>query len=227
MDVANKGETVDSDDKSCAQADVYGQAEDGVIEFGNFFATDPDLPLVATKQDTGPIVAELVKKPAGKHVIIYRERLPFSQFVKQWSKVTGKEARLVKAKPLPVPPELKRELDETFDFCLEFGYWGDKDTSVLFPEQVSELGYTLFDKFPNMRSSNLNSTWVPLRIGFVDRTGAILPHEFVEEGYLPLRVEGILMALANSRAVLEMCECIYTSIVGWIMQWINRPMIVS
>ena len=107
-------ETVDLDDKYCAQADVYWQAEDGVIEFGNFFATDPDLPLVATKQDTGPIVAELVKKPAGKHVIIYRERLPFSRFVKQWSKVTGKEARLVKAKPLPVPPELKRELDETF-----------------------------------------------------------------------------------------------------------------
>ena len=81
-------------------------------------------------------MAELLKQAAGKHVIAYREQLPLSRFVELWADATGEQVRMKKPEALPVFPEMVREIDETFKFALEFGYWGFEDQSVLTPEQV-------------------------------------------------------------------------------------------
>lgn len=117
-------------------SDPEPQAEDGVFEFPAIAQGDPPFPLVAAREDTGPIVAELLKQSAGKQVIAYREQLPLSRFLELWGDATGKEVRTKKPEALPVFPELAREIDETFKFANEFGYWGHEDTSVLTPEQV-------------------------------------------------------------------------------------------
>jgi len=112
---------------------------------GTFIFTGPNSsrgkwPLVAAAVETGTIMKALVDLPAGKHVIAYRELMPLEQFAGIWGKMLGVQA-IVKHDGIgssmgQIPDALlKKELDETFAYAEEFGFWGG-DPSVIHPEDI-------------------------------------------------------------------------------------------
>lgn len=99
-------------------------------------------PYVAAEQDTGPITKALVELPAGKNVIAHRERMHTEDYVKLWGEILGVPTD-VEYGPLTVPEDLKREIEETWQWAGEFGYWAYNDKSVIQPKDLGislELG---------------------------------------------------------------------------------------
>lgn len=99
-------------------------------------------PFVAAAKDTGPITKALVELPAGKNVIAYRELMDFVDYIKLWGKVLSVPTD-VEYGSMSVPEDLKQEIEETWEFAGEFGYWAYADETVIHPKDLDvklELG---------------------------------------------------------------------------------------
>jgi hypothetical protein len=102
---------------------------------------DVKIPFIAPEEDSGPIVKRLIEEPAGKKLIGYREWLTVQELALAFTMATGLKAESVtlpKGKfPLPLPDELKLELEDNFASFNEFGYEARDDPTIIHPRDVS------------------------------------------------------------------------------------------
>lgn len=101
-----------------------------------------EFPFVVTARDTGSFVKALADVPPGKDLWGVSEMMTCPEWIEVWGRVLGVKAGFKQVSPDEffenVPEELKRELQDTYDFVEEFGYTGG-DPDVLLPSQVSEV----------------------------------------------------------------------------------------
>jgi hypothetical protein len=103
---------------------------------------DPDvkIPFIAAEEDCGPIVKALIQEQAGKNLVGYREWLTMREFAETFSQATGMEAEAIMVpegdQRLPIPPELKTQLDDNYSYWNEFGLEGRDDPTVIHPREV-------------------------------------------------------------------------------------------
>ncbi|OBT39605.1 hypothetical protein VE00_10748 [Pseudogymnoascus sp. WSF 3629] len=109
--------------------------EEGTVQFLWNVEPNVKIPFIAADEDTGPFVKELVANElAGKNVIAYRGYLTVQELALSFTMATGLKAESVtlpKGKfNLPLPEELKGELEDNFAAFNEFGYesWDDPTT---------------------------------------------------------------------------------------------------
>ena len=93
------------------------------------------------EEDTGAFVKTLVKEPAGKNLIAYRDWLTSREIANLLGEATGLKAEAVQA-PIgdfwfPCPPVLQQEFCDHFSWCNEFGFEGHNDPSLIHPKDVS------------------------------------------------------------------------------------------
>lgn len=113
------------------------------MQFKGNLVADVKFPFIAAEEDTGPIVKALVKEPAGKNVIGYREWLTLGEVSEAFTKAAGIKSEVVTLPlgefHLPVPDELKLELSDNAGYWNEFGYEGRDDPTIIHPSDVSYL----------------------------------------------------------------------------------------
>lgn len=94
-------------------------------------------------QDTGPLVAALIRAAPGKTLIGVNEWLSMRDISQLIAQTLGKDIEFVDSGPNfdQGDPDFQRSRREMVGFSIEFGYFGDKvDTTVLKP---SELGVSV------------------------------------------------------------------------------------
>lgn len=111
------------------------KSDKGTYIFKNGSPYKNRIPFVAAEQDTGTITKALVELSAGKNVIAYRELMYFKDYVQLWSEIVGVPAAIEYGE-LPAPDDLRRELEETWGWAGEFGYWAYDDKSVIHPKDL-------------------------------------------------------------------------------------------
>lgn len=119
--------------------------ETGKYIFGDFAPAGYKFPLVAAEEDTGPLTEALLRVPAGKNLLAYREKIPLAEFVAVWADALGKDAETHDMSGFPPPPGIDeeamamlQEFGEVLQFAIEFGYAGENvDKTVVMPEDVS------------------------------------------------------------------------------------------
>ncbi|KAH7190201.1 hypothetical protein DER44DRAFT_708365 [Fusarium oxysporum] len=116
------------------------KVDEGLVQFKGHLVADVKFPFIAPEEDTGPFVEALVKEPAGKRVIAYRQWLTMSELSEAFTKATGIKSEVV-AMPLnefhvPLPDDLKLELAENCGYWNEFGYEGREDPTVIHPKDL-------------------------------------------------------------------------------------------
>ncbi|KAL5358817.1 hypothetical protein BJX96DRAFT_173796 [Aspergillus floccosus] len=115
-------------------------AESGVIQFIGNLSPDIKLPFIAAEEDTGPIVKALLHESPEKRLIGYREWSTLREVSGAFTRATGLAAEYVmlprgKSK-VPVPPEMERELEDSWAYCNEFGYEGRDDPTIIHPRDL-------------------------------------------------------------------------------------------
>lgn len=118
------------------------KSDDGSYVFKSVRPSKNPTPWVAADHESGAITRALVQLPAGKNVIAYRELLTWDEFVQLWGRTLGVQAK-VEYGPLVAPEDIKQELEETWQYAEEFGYWAYEDKSVIHPKDLDaklELG---------------------------------------------------------------------------------------
>ncbi|KAK9359311.1 hypothetical protein V1504DRAFT_470415 [Lipomyces starkeyi] len=134
---------------------------DGTFNFFVGVPVDAPLPMIATEEDTGPLVKALVDAPHTRQLIAYRELMNMEEFVKTWSRIVGVKARttvwtfedIVKA----IGPEFGPEFAEAMAYAAEFGYEARKDPDIVHPRDsiVGNSGGQLKIGFQNQDWSGL------------------------------------------------------------------------
>ncbi|EXJ90794.1 hypothetical protein A1O1_03898 [Capronia coronata CBS 617.96] len=111
---------------------------DGVYVFRTKMAADRKIPLVATREDTGPLTKALVNVDGGKTLLAYRELITLDEFADTWGRALGVKTKYVPTGPgevwVPIP-ELQEDIEECADYITEFGYEGG-DPSVVHPKDL-------------------------------------------------------------------------------------------
>lgn len=91
--------------------------------------------------DTGNYVLALTKVPPGKKLVGCSECLTWDEFVELWSRVVGVKAVYepctIEEHTQAVPGGYTRMIGNMYEYATQFGYWGDGDPDVVFPEDVS------------------------------------------------------------------------------------------
>lgn len=104
---------------------------------------DCKVPLVATDEDTGPLVKALVNAGPGKNLLAFRELISFTEFAAEWARSLGVKSKYVHVGPdeewTDMPESIKIDIEEGTAYLNEFGFAGG-DPSVIYPEDVSVGG---------------------------------------------------------------------------------------
>jgi uncharacterized protein YbjT (DUF2867 family) len=112
----------------------------GVAQFVGNIDPDVKLPFIAAEEDTGPIVKALVQEGAGKNVIGYREWSSLRELSKAFAQATGTQTECIQLpigeSNIPLPSELRLELDDNWAYCNEFGYEGRDDPTIIHPKDL-------------------------------------------------------------------------------------------
>lgn len=91
--------------------------------------------------DTGNYVLALSKVSPGKKLVGCSDRLTWAEYTKLWSRVVGVKAVYepctIEEHVLAVPGEGTKMVGDLYEYATQFGYWGDGDPDVVFPEDVS------------------------------------------------------------------------------------------
>ncbi|KAL6416318.1 nmrA-like family domain-containing protein 1 [Ilyonectria robusta] len=115
--------------------------DEGVVQFIGHLEPDVKIPFIAAEEDSGPIVKRLIDEPAGKSIIGYREWLTVQELALSFTRATGLKAESITLPkgefPLPLPDELKLELQDNFAYFNEFGYEARDDPAIIHPRDVS------------------------------------------------------------------------------------------
>lgn len=117
-------------------------SNDGTYIFNCPTPLKEPIPFVAAEKDTGSVIKALVELPPGKNVIAYRELMTFLDYINLWGDILGLPTA-VNYGPLDAPDDLWKELEETWQWAGEFGYWAHDDKSVVHPKDLGislELG---------------------------------------------------------------------------------------
>ncbi|KAH8663884.1 hypothetical protein BGZ61DRAFT_484937 [Ilyonectria robusta] len=114
--------------------------DEGVVQFIGHLEPDVKIPFIAAEEDSGPIVKRLIDEPAGKSIIGYREWLTIQELALAFTRATGLKAESVTLPkgefPLPLPDELKLELEDNFAYFNEFGYEARDDPAIIHPRDL-------------------------------------------------------------------------------------------
>jgi nucleoside-diphosphate-sugar epimerase len=90
--------------------------------------------------DTGNYVLALTKVPPGKKLVGCSECLTWDEFVELWSRVVGVKAVYepctIEEHAQAVPGGYTRMIGNMYEYATQFGYWGDGDPDVVFPEEL-------------------------------------------------------------------------------------------
>ncbi|KAJ5763046.1 NmrA-like family protein [Penicillium manginii] len=112
----------------------------GIAQFISNLDPDVKLPFITAEEDTGPIVKALVQESAGKNIIGYREWASLREISKAFAQATGAEAESIQLEKgqsnIPLPNELRLELDDNWAYCNEFGYEGRDDPTIIHPKDL-------------------------------------------------------------------------------------------
>lgn len=121
--------------------------EEGTVQFIGHLEPDVKIPCIVAEQDSGPIVKALVNDSAGKNVIGYRAWLTMPEVAATFTKATGLKAEsvtLAKGEfPLPLPDDLRLEIEDNFAYFNEFGYEARDDPTIIHPRDVSGSKLTM------------------------------------------------------------------------------------
>jgi hypothetical protein len=89
-----------------------------------------------------------VQESAGKNIIGYREWASLREISKAFAQATGAEAESIQLEKgqsnIPLPSELRLELDDNWAYCNEFGYEGRDDPTIIHPKDVSSPAVFVF-----------------------------------------------------------------------------------
>ncbi|KAH7247637.1 uncharacterized protein BKA55DRAFT_540871 [Fusarium redolens] len=114
--------------------------EEGTVQFIGHLESDVKVPFIAAEEDSGPFVKVLVNEPAGKNVIGYRGWLTMPELAEAFTRATGMKSESITLPkgefPLPLPDELKLELEENFAACNEIGYEARNDPTIIHPRDL-------------------------------------------------------------------------------------------
>ncbi|KFY33487.1 hypothetical protein V494_07584 [Pseudogymnoascus sp. VKM F-4513 (FW-928)] len=102
--------------------------------------------------DTGNYVLALTKVPPGKKLVACSERLTWAAYTELWSRVVGVKAVYepcsVEEHVRAVPGGYGEMVGKMYEYATEFGYWGDGDPDVVFPEDLGvEIRHTSIEEF--------------------------------------------------------------------------------
>jgi hypothetical protein len=99
------------------------------------------VPLIATEEDTGPIVKVLIDGPPVRNLTAYREWMTIEDLVKIWARVLNKKARTTVLSHQEtvdaIGPEFGPEFAEAMAYGLDFGYEGRDNPTLIHPRDVS------------------------------------------------------------------------------------------
>ncbi|KIN00049.1 hypothetical protein OIDMADRAFT_166171 [Oidiodendron maius Zn] len=120
---------------------IMKPVKEGTVQFFSNVEPNVKVPFIAADEDTGPIVKELViNEPPGKNMIAYRGYLTVQELALSFTIATGLKAEAVtlpKGKfNLPLPDELKGELEDNFAALNEFGYESWDDPTINHPRDL-------------------------------------------------------------------------------------------
>lgn len=119
--------------------DLHWQQPNGSMILRIPGSGDVPIPLVLPK-DTGNFVWSLIQLPAGTNMLAFSARLPWADYVKLWSKLTGIPATFEKTTVAEhaklAPNGYGEEIGEMFAYAQDYGYDGS-DPSVVFSADVS------------------------------------------------------------------------------------------
>ncbi|KFY63238.1 hypothetical protein V496_04087 [Pseudogymnoascus sp. VKM F-4515 (FW-2607)] len=102
--------------------------------------------------DTGDYVLALTKVPPGKKLVACSESLTWAEYVELWSRVVGVKAVYepcsVEEHAQSVPGGYSEMVGKMYEYATQFGYWGDGDPDVVFPEDLGvEIKQTSIEEF--------------------------------------------------------------------------------
>ncbi|KFZ24226.1 hypothetical protein V502_01293 [Pseudogymnoascus sp. VKM F-4520 (FW-2644)] len=102
--------------------------------------------------DTGNYVLALTKVPPGKKLVACSESLTWAEYVKLWSRVVGVKAVYepcsIEEHIRAVPGGYSEMVGKMYEYATQFGYWGDGDPDVVFPEDLGvEIKRTSIEDF--------------------------------------------------------------------------------
>ena len=96
--------------------------------------------MIATEEDTGPLVDALIQSPAGKNLIGVRKWMTLESFVEIFGRVLGVPARMSR-EALAIdkfPEEMREDFADSIGYFGEYGYDAGKvDKSIVQPDEVS------------------------------------------------------------------------------------------
>ncbi len=113
--------------------------EEGNVVF-NGFGKGSNLPMIATEEDTGPLVHALLQVAPGQNLIGVRKWMKMEQFAETFGRVLGVPTRVSAeaSKADMFPDELRKEFVDTIGYTQEIGYAAETvDKSLVQPDQVS------------------------------------------------------------------------------------------
>ncbi|RFU30251.1 hypothetical protein B7463_g6106, partial [Scytalidium lignicola] len=112
----------------------------GFAQFIMNLKKDLYLPIIAPEEDTGPFTKALVAEKPGKNLIAYRQWMTMKEFADLFTRVIGRPAEYVELPAglsvIPIPEELKDELNDNWAYWNEFGYEGRDDPTVIHPKDL-------------------------------------------------------------------------------------------
>lgn len=100
---------------------------------------DVPIPLVVPS-DAGIYTKALTQTSPGKNLLAYSSLIPWAEYVKLWSSITGVPAAFehstVAAMDKLAPGGFGEEMGEMYAYGQDFGYWGG-DPDIIHPKDVS------------------------------------------------------------------------------------------
>ena len=120
---------------------TYWQDEDGTVVF-NGFGKGSNLPMIATEEDTGPLVHALLQAQPGQNLIGVRKWMQMDDFAESFGRVLGVPTKMSQAASAvdKFPDELREEFVDTIAYTQEIGYAAETvDKSLVQPDQVGAI----------------------------------------------------------------------------------------
>lgn len=118
---------------------IYCQDQEGTVVF-NGFGEGSNLPMIATEEDTGPLVHALLQVPPGQNLIGVRKWMQMDEFADTFGRVLGLPTKMSHAASAvdTFPDELREEFVDTIAYTREIGYAAETvDKSLVQPDEVS------------------------------------------------------------------------------------------
>ncbi|EHK39351.1 hypothetical protein TRIATDRAFT_48067 [Trichoderma atroviride IMI 206040] len=112
---------------------------DGMYLTKRPFSADVQMPFVVPGRDTGAFVKALLDVSPGKTLVGVSEMMTFPTWMEIWGRVLGVQAAYQEVPPdefyKDFPEPLGRELMDTNEYMIEFGYTGG-DPEVIYPKEL-------------------------------------------------------------------------------------------